>query len=189
MQRTNGKLGIIRVLRTRGRNYHFREISAVPIRIQIVSRREAVFAMPHAEPWFSNSFFELFFLWKFMVSRFLRNHEKRLMIVVPILKKPVLTKAAWSKKEKSRDLACKKMQFLLQFAVSNWLKVIIWKIISEVWDFHLQRQNQTDPIANFPVLLPVSQTPYDYVEFWASFCSKCHNFGKCVGGAYLFLRF
>ena len=151
----------------------FREISAVPIRIQIVSHREAVFVMPHAEPWFPNSFFELFFLWKFMVSRFLRNHEKRSMIVVPILKKPVLTKAAWSKKEKSRDLACKKCNAycsLLKtacnlFAVSNWLKVIIWKIISEVWDFHLQKQNRTDPIANFQVLLPVSQTPYDYVEF------------------------
>ena len=63
MQRTNGKLGI-RVLRTRGRNYHFREINAVPIRIQIVSHREAVFVMPHAEPWFPNSFFELFFLVK-----------------------------------------------------------------------------------------------------------------------------
>ena len=173
MQRTNGKLGI-RVLRTRGRNYHFREISAVPIRIQIVSHREAVFAMPHAEPWFPKSFFWIIFscenLWwadfwetmksvRWLLSRFWRN-------------------LCWQKlleaKRKSLEILhakkCNSYCSLLQtvcnlFAISNWLKVIIWKIISEVWDFHLQKQNRTDPIANFPVLLPVSQTPYKYVEF------------------------
>ena len=99
MQGTNGKLEI-RILRTRERNYDFREISAVPIRIQIVSHREAVFAMPHAELWFPKLFFDNFSsenLWRFefeLLYLHLRNHQKHLMIAVPILKRPVLTKAA-----------------------------------------------------------------------------------------------
>ena len=139
------------------RNF-FREINAVPIRIQIASHREVAFVMPLAEPWFLNSFLQKFY------DVELRPHYGKLVVYETIQSLWWLLSRFWRNLRWQKLLEAERKRFeILNFNVTsmnnilNWLKAIAWKIISEVWDFHLQKQSLVEPTENFQVLHLVSQ--------------------------------